>query len=209
MIRSFLSAVVVSAAIIFAGSHASAKLHPGDTAPIFDAETADGRLVSLSEYIGKTVVLEWVNYDCPFVRKHYDSENMQGLQETYGKSNEDIVWLSVFSSAPGKQGYMKMAELERVSAEKGNRADALLRDPTGTIGKMYGAKTTPHMYVINPEGKIAYIGAIDSKPGTDPSEIDDAQNYVTAALGAVAAGNTPDPEQTTPYGCSVKYSTGY
>lgn len=209
MIRSFLSAATLSAAVIFAAPSASAKLKPGDTAPLFDAETADGRLVSLSDYIGKTVVLEWVNYDCPFVRKHYDSENMQSLQEAYGAGNEEVVWLSVFSSAPGKQGYYKMAELAEVSSEKGNRADALLRDPTGAIGKMYGAKTTPHMYVVNPEGKIAYIGAIDSKPGTDPSEIDDAQNYVTAALDAVAAGNTPDPDETTPYGCSVKYSTGY
>lgn len=182
-------------------SASEAKL--GSPAPSFALTDTDGIERSLSDYRGKTVVLEWLNHDCPFVKKHYDSGNMPKLQEKY--TDRGVVWLSVNSSAPGKQGHYAPAEANRLSERKNSAATAVLLDPEGRVGRAYGAKTTPHMFVIDPEGKLRYAGAIDSIPSTDKADVAKADNYVTAALDALLAGEEVDPKVTRPYGCSVKY----
>ena len=179
------------------------KLKEGDVAPDFTAPTNGGGKVSLSDFKGKTVVLEWTNYDCPFVKKHYDSKNMQGLQAKY--SSAGVVWLSVCSSAPGKQGHYEGAKWNELRKEKGSSATAVLLDPDGTVGKTYGAKTTPHLFIVNAEGKLVYDGAIDDKPSMDAKDIPDSKNFVAEALDALAAGNPVPTPKTTSYGCSVKY----
>lgn len=149
------------------------------------------------------MVLEWINHGCPFVVKHYSEGNMQGLQRDY--TNKDVIWLAICSSADGKQGYFTADEWQKLNADKGGNATAILLDEDGTVGKLYGAKTTPHMYVINAEGKLVYQGAIDDKPSTDTSDIPGAKNYVKAALDEVLAGQPVTTGQTKPYGCGVKY----
>jgi AhpC/TSA family len=176
----------------------------GATAPSFTAHDVDGKTVNLADYKGKTVVLEWTNNGCPFVRANYDSGAMQKTQ-TAAKS-QGVVWLTVLSSAPGTQGYLTAEQAKAdIAKDKANPA-AYLLDPDGKVGKLYGAKTTPHMFVITPDQKIAYMGAIDDKPTPKASDHPTAKNYVTAALQSLAAGKAPDPASTTPYGCSVKYA---
>jgi len=175
----------------------------GRSAPDFTLTSSTGNTHSLSDFAGKYVVLEWVNYDCPFVKKHYGSGNMQNLQAAY--TEKDVVWLSICSSAPGKQGYSEGQALnKRINQEK-SRATAYLVDSDGKVGRMYGAKTTPHMYVINPEGRLVYAGAIDSKPSTNQADIPGATNYVMTALDAAMVGKTIQTSTTESYGCSVKY----
>lgn len=175
----------------------------GTTAPDFSLAAASGKTVKLSDFKGKTVVLEWLNHGCPFVRKHYDSGNMQSLQRTY--TGKGVVWLSIISSAEGKQGHVdaKGAAADKVS-NKSSATDILL-DPTGTVGKTYEAKTTPHMYVINPQGVLVYQGAIDDKASADPADVKSAKNYVAAALDATLSGKTVAIGSTKSYGCGVKY----
>ena len=176
----------------------------GHEAPDFTLTDANGDEHSLSDFAGKWVVLEWVNFDCPFVKKHYGAGNMQNLQATF--TDKDVVWLGICSSAPGKQGYFEGKALrDRIEKEK-YEATAYLVDPTGMVGKMYAAKTTPHMYVINPEGMLLYAGAIDDKPSPRPKDIEGAHNYVHATLTAAMAGETVEPKATRAYGCSVKYA---
>lgn len=175
----------------------------GDQAPDFALRDIFKKEHALSDYGGKFVVLEWTNYDCPFVRKHYDSRNMQNLQQTYG--DKGIIWLSINSSAPGKQGhYGSETWIELVDQEKASPA-AVLLDPDGTVGRRYGAKTTPHIFVINPEGILIYKGAIDDKPSTNVTDVKTAKNYLTAALDEAMAGQAVSNAATEPYGCSVKY----
>ena len=175
----------------------------GQAAPDFKLADANGNPHSLSDFKGKYVVLEWVNFDCPFVRKHYDTENMQALQTAYVKN--DVVWLSVCSSAPGKQGYFEGDELlDRIEREK-LKASAYLVDADGTVGRLYGAKTTPNMYVVNPEGILIYAGAIDDKPSAKTADVPTAKNYVVAALTGAMTGSGVEIKSTQPYGCSVKY----
>ena len=166
-------------------------------ATAFTLKDLSGKEHSLSDFAGKTVVLEWVNYGCPYVKKHYSSNNMQKLQESY--TGKDVVWLSIASG--------KTAEgLSEADAEKaGSKATAVLLDPTGETGKAYGAKTTPHLIVINKDGQIAYDGAIDSKPTTESADIASSESYITEALDAVLAGEEVKTAKTKPYGCSVKY----
>jgi len=175
----------------------------GAAAPDFSLASASGKTVKLSDYQGKTVVLEWLNHGCPFVRKHYDSGNMQAVQKTY--TDKGVIWLSIISSAPGKQGHVdaKTAASEKAS-NKSNATEVLL-DPTGVTGNAYEAKTTPHMYVIDAKGKLVYQGAIDDKASTDTADIKGAKNYVAAALDATLAGKTVAMGQSKSYGCSVKY----
>lgn len=175
----------------------------GTTAPDFSLAAASGKTVKLSDFKGKTVVLEWLNHGCPFVRKHYDSGNMQSLQRTY--TGKGVVWLSIISSAEGKQGHVdaKGAAADKVS-NKSSATDILL-DPTGTVGKTYEAKTTPHMYVINPQGVLVYQGAIDDKASADPADVKSAKNYVAAALDATLSGKAVAIGSTKSYGCGVKY----
>lgn len=171
-------------------------------APDFTAQAADGIEVSLSDYLGQVVVLEWINYECPYVKKHYESGNMQGLQEKYAS---DVVWLTINSSAEGKQGHYDAEKINELNAEHNNMSMHYLMDSTGEIGQAYDAKTTPHMFVINEDGYIIYEGAIDSIPSADKGDIEKAENYVVAALEAHMAGEDIKTPKTQPYGCSVKY----
>lgn len=176
----------------------------GQPAPAFTVKDGDGKTRSLSEFKGKTVVLEWTNAGCPYVQKHYNSGNMQALQK--GAAKDGVVWLTLVSSAPGKQGYVSPAEAKTWKTSSGAGSTALLLDPSGQVGKAYDARTTPHMYVVDKTGKLVYMGGIDDKPTADPSSLKGAKNYVTAALSDVKAGRAVATPVSKPYGCSVKYS---
>ena len=175
----------------------------GKPAPDFRLTDIDGKTRSLSEFKGKTVVLEWTNYGCPFVRKHYGSGNMQKLQKEW--TGKGVAWLSICSSAEGKEGNMTPDEWKKASAERGAASTAILLDPDGKVGKLYGAKTTPHMSIVDPKGTLVYKGAIDDRPSTDPADIPGAKNYVQRALEDLTAGRPVREALTTSYGCSVKY----
>lgn len=175
----------------------------GKPAPAFTLKDASGAEKSLSDYKGKYVVLEWVNFGCPFVKKHYGSKNMQNLQKEL--TDKGVVWLSICSSAEGKQGYLAPADVEAAVKAEGSNATAYLLDTDGKVGGLYEARTTPEMYVINPEGVLIYSGAIDDKPSPDPATIDGATNYVKAALTEAMAGQPVAKATTKSYGCSVKY----
>jgi peroxiredoxin len=175
----------------------------GAEAPNFSLTDTRGKTHSLSDFKGKHVVLEWVNHGCPFVKKHYDSDNMQKLQKEF--TGKGVIWLSVCSSAPGKQGHMSADEWNEAEKEKGAAPTAVLLDADGKVGQMYGAKTTPHMFVINSEGKIVYDGAIDSIKSANAADVPKAANYVRAALEESMAGKPVVTVSTKPYGCSVKY----
>ncbi len=175
----------------------------GKTAPDFELKDSMGKSYKLSDFKGKLVVLEWINYGCPFVKKHYDSGNMQKLQKKY--TEKDVIWLAVCSSAPGKQGNHEPDEINEKSEEYGAAFTAYLIDEDGKTGKMYGAKTTPHMYIVDKEGNLVYAGGIDDKPSTAQDDIENAQNYVAAALDQLLAGKEVEVKSTRPYGCSVKY----
>ncbi|MEP0828023.1 MAG: thioredoxin family protein [Candidatus Zixiibacteriota bacterium] len=175
----------------------------GQTAPDFTLIDANGKSHSLSSFKGKFVVLEWVNFDCPFVRKHYNSGNMPRLQKEM--MEKGVVWLGICSSASGKQGYFEGKELTERLKSEGFSANAYLIDNDGKVGRMYGAKTTPHMYIISPEGTLIYAGAIDDKPTTKLDDVKGASNYVVAALQAAMGGKEIATKSTVSYGCSVKY----
>ena len=190
-------------ALIAATACALAQVTPGKPAPDFTLKDAAGKEHKLSDYKGKTVVLEWVNFGCPFVKKHYGSQNMQKLQKE--AVDKGIVWLSICSSAPGKQGHFTGETLTAEIKKAGSNATAYLVDETGEVGKLYGAKTTPEMFIINPEATLVYGGAIDNNKSPDPSTIEGAKNYVTQALGELAEGKPVSEATTQSYGCSVKY----
>jgi len=175
-----------------------------NAAPAFSLPGIDGQTYSLADYKGKWVILEWTNPDCPFVMKHYDSGNMQSLQAKYG-GRDDVMWMSVGSSSPGEQGHFSADGWKDVMNKKASKAEAMLMDPSGDVGRLYDAKTTPHMYVINPEGQLVYQGAIDSIKSARQSDIEKSENYVTTVMDAVLAGEPSPVSQTTAYGCSVKY----
>ncbi len=175
----------------------------GEAAPAFALVDTNGEEHSLADYRGDWVVLEWLNYGCPYVRKHYDSGNMQSLQRKYGELG--VKWFAIVSSAPGKQGYYPPAEMNERSNEIGNDALAVLLDSDGTVGHMYDAKTTPHMFVINPDGLLLYNGAIDDKPSSRASSLEGAFNYVDVALDEAMSGRDVTVKTSQPYGCSVKY----
>jgi len=174
-----------------------------ETAPDFSIEDVNGKSISLSSFHGKYVVLEWVNFDCPFVRKHYGSGNMQRLQKQY--TEKGVVWLSICSSAPGKQGYFEIPELKERIKKEGAAPTAYLLDYDGKIGKVYDAKTTPHMFIINPEGMLVYAGGIDDIASTNKDDLGKATNYVSTNLDALLAGKSNPVKGSRPYGCSVKY----
>jgi hypothetical protein len=193
----------MAVALMLLGSMSARAVDTGAAAPGFTLTDVDGKTRSLSDHKGKWVVLEWVNHGCPFVEKHYGSGNMQALQSNF--TSKGVVWLSIGSSAKGKEGFLSPAEWQQVIQEKNAAPTAVLLDGDGKTGRAYGAKTTPHMFVINPEGKLVYQGAIDSVPGTDPAEIAGAKNYVRQALEESLAGQPVSEPKTKPYGCSVKY----
>lgn len=175
----------------------------GEVAPDFSAKDTNDKQVKLKDLKGKFVVLEWTNYDCPFVKKHYDSKNMQDLQKKY--TDKGVVWISVISSAPGQQGYMTADEANKAMKEKGAVPTHMLLDQDGSMGRAYGAKTTPHMFVIDKDGKLAYMGAIDDKPTTLPDSLKGARNLVSLALDELMDSKKVTEPVTTSYGCSVKY----
>jgi peroxiredoxin len=186
-------------------SPALAEPKVGAPAPAFTAIDAAGKTRTLSEFAGKTVVLEWTNDGCPFVQKHYGAGNMQALQKRF--TAEGIVWLSVISSAPGEQGYATPDKANMLTAERGAAPTAVLLDPKGVVGKAYGAQTTPHMYVIDKTGVLTYMGAIDDKPSANKSDIATAKNYVVAALTETLGGKPVSQPATKAYGCTVKYAS--
>ncbi|MCO6430081.1 MAG: thioredoxin family protein [Deltaproteobacteria bacterium] len=176
----------------------------GESAPEFTLTDNNGKQHRLSDYKGKYVILEWFNKDCPFVKKHYESGNMQKLQKE--AADKGAVWFTITSSAEGKQGYMTNEIATKVLADSNAQPTAWLADPTGEVGKAYDARTTPHMYVINPEGKLVYAGAIDDKATTDEDDIAEATNYVSSALSESMAGQEVSTASTQAYGCSIKYA---
>jgi peroxiredoxin len=182
---------------------AEASVKVGEPAPLFVATDSKGQRHSLEDFRGKVVVLEWTNHDCPYVRKHYGAGNMQKQQRT--ATEQGAVWLSVISSAPGKQGYVSGAEADRLTEQRDAAPTAVLMDTTGTIGRTYGAKTTPHMYVIDQQGILVYMGGIDSISSANTDDIPKATQYVNAALDEVMSGQAVSQPVTRPYGCSVKY----
>ena len=175
----------------------------GEAAPAFTLSDTHGNEQALESYRGKWVVLEWLNYGCPYVGKHYNSGNMSALQAKY--RDQDVVWFSIVSSARGQQGYYEPDEMIAMNEEKGNKATAVLLDPEGEVGRAYGARTTPQMVVIDPDGALRYNGAIDDKPTTRLSDVEDAHNYLAAALDEAMAGKEVSQPRTQPYGCGVKY----
>jgi len=189
-------------ATIFAGLCYGQKV--GEPAPDFKAPDSNGQMHQLSEYRGKYVVLEWHNNGCPYTRKHYESGNMQHLQKEW--TSKGVIWFTVISSAPGQQGYVT-AQQENEYLKRMNAAPtAALLDPQGEVGRLYAAKTTPHMFIINADGVLIYDGAIDSRATTDQSDITGATNYVSQALQEALAGKPVSTPTSRPYGCSVKYA---
>lgn len=200
------AAVALTAgALIASTAEAAPAVTIGETAPAFTGVSSTGETVSLSDYAGRTVILEWTNHDCPFVKKHYATPpaNMQGLQ--LSSSDNDIVWLSVISSAPGEQGHVSADKANELTTTRGAAPAHVLLDEAGTIGRLYDAKTTPHMFIIDGEGRLVYDGAIDSNSSARVEDIEGATNYVSLALSELAAGQPVSTPVTRPYGCSVKY----
>jgi len=195
------SFALVAASLVAAP--ALAEVQVGKPAPNFRLNDANGRVVSLSDFRGKTVVLEWNNPQCPFVRKHYGSGNMQKTQAAAKK--DGVVWLSINSSAPGKQGHVNAAQAKETVAAQKAQPTAYLLDPDGIVGKTYDAKTTPHMYIVNKAGALVYAGGIDDKPTPNPADINGARNHVLAALAELKAGKAVTVPTSRPYGCNVKY----
>jgi peroxiredoxin len=182
---------------------AQAAAAAGQPAPDFSALSTTGVQIKLADLKGRYVILEWTNNMCPFVRKHYDSGNMQALQKKYvGKG---VTWISVISSAEGKQGFVTDAEEAKIVKKEGSAATYIIRDTDGSLGRLYGAKTTPHMFVIDKEGKVAYAGAIDSIASTEITDVAQAENYIDKAFGELETGKPVSVASTRSYGCSIKY----
>lgn len=175
----------------------------GEPAPSFRAVDSAGKTVQLADFKDRFVVLEWTNDGCPFVQKHYTSGNMQALQKS--ATDSGAVWLSVISSAPGKQGHVSGKEADALSAKRGAHPSHVLLDASGDVGRLYGAKTTPHMFIVDPNGTLVYAGSIDSIASTDVDDITKAKPYVKTALAEAMAGKPVSEAATAPYGCSVKY----
>jgi len=205
MLPSRSSSVFILAGLLTAALAAPVQAAPevGKPAPAFSGTDTKGRTWSLSDMKGTPVILEWTNHDCPYVRKHYGSGNMQALQRE--AADAGYVWLSVISSAPGKQGHVTAAEADELTASRDAAPTAVLLDEGGDIGRAYGAKTTPHMFVIDADGILVYMGGIDDRPTTDPGDIEGADNYVRMAMSDMAAGRSVGTPVSRPYGCSVKY----
>lgn len=204
MIGAAAATLAVGAGVAIFGAPAEAAVATGGPAPNFQVQDAHGAARTLSEFAGRTVVLEWTNFGCPFVRKHYDAGAMQALQQEATASG--VVWLQVISSAPGEQGYLDgPGALARVEADNAHPSATLL-DASGSMGHAYGARNTPHMFIIGGDGRVLYQGAIDDRRSARPATLEGAHNYVRAALADIAAGREVQVAETTPYGCSVKYA---
>jgi peroxiredoxin len=185
---------------------AYADAQPNEPAPAFELKDSNGKVHKLADHAGKDiVVLEWLNYDCPFVRKHYDTKNMQGLQQKY--TGKGITWYSIISSGAGQEGNFSPKEVNERNKKEGAHQTAVLLDYDGKVGKAYGAKTTPHMFVIGKDGKIAYLGGIDDKRSTDKEDVKIAKNFVASALDEIIAGKPVSKGSAPAYGCSVHYAS--
>jgi peroxiredoxin len=196
------SAVTLLAGFLLtAAAYAAPEI--GKPAPDFTAADSNGKTVRLSDFRGKTVVLEWTNDGCPYVKKHYSSNNMQALQKE--ETAKGVVWLTVISSAPGSQGYVSGEEANKLTETRGAAPTAVLLDPEGNVGHLYDARTTPHMFIVKGDGALVYMGGIDDTATTDAADIKTAKNYVRAALDNLSAGAPIENAVTRPYGCSVKY----
>ena len=193
---------VLGIAAIALSTSVLASAPPGQQAPTFTLTDLNGKTVSLADYKGKTVVLEWHNFECPFVQKHYRSGNMQALQKKYAN---DVVWLAVTSTARTASDYMEPPRISKQLTEFKAAPAHYRMDTPGSVGMAFGAKTTPHMYIIDPSGKVAYNGAIDDRKSTHVEDVKGAKNYVAAALDEMKAGKPVTVASTTPYGCSVHY----
>lgn len=209
MTSTFLKATLTTAlatTALIAGT-ANAKIETGSTVADMTVTDSNGTTHNLSDFAGKTVVLEWTNHGCPYVKKHYNTAFNNGNMQTLQKDAraDGVVWLSVISSAPGKQGYVSGDQANNLTAARSADPMAVVLDPSGDAGRTFAAKTTPHMYVINADQKLVYQGAIDDNRSSSPKTIEGATNYVTAALASVKAGETVANSDTAPYGCSVKY----
>ncbi len=200
---ALLAPLAAAALALVARAEPDPAAKVGAAAPEFKLKDATGKERSLSEFKGKVVVLEWLNHGCPFVKKHYGAGNMQKLQGD--AAAKGVVWLSICSSAPGKQGHMSPEDHAKTAAGHKAAPAAILIDESGDVGRLYGAKTTPHMYVIDKEGVLRYGGAIDSISSSKADDIGKAENYVTAAVGALLDGKPVATAESKPYGCSVKY----
>jgi peroxiredoxin len=196
-----------AATLVFTLSIVGHAARVGEPAPAFRGTDTRGQVHALSDFKGKFVVLEWHNQGCPYVKKHYSSGNMQRLQKEW--TGKGVVWLTVISSAPGAQGHVTAEQADAYVRERQAAPTAVILDASGEIGRAYDAKTTPHMIVIDPAGRLIYDGAIDDKPTTDVADVASAQNYVSAALAAAMAGKPVATAATKPYGCSVKYASGH
>ncbi len=175
----------------------------GATAPAFTGLDSNGKTLALDDFKGKTVVLEWTNHDCPFVRRHYGSDNMQSLQRRW--TERGVVWLSIVSSPPGEEGNVTPEEANNLTASRNAKPTAVVLDPQQTVARAYGARTTPHMFIVDPAGRLVYMGGIDDKPSTRIADNDGARNFVEAALTELAVGQPISTPVTRAYGCSVKY----
>jgi peroxiredoxin len=183
----------------------AAQARIGAPAPAFSLSDSNGKTVALADFKGKTVVLEWTNHDCPYVRKHYGGNAMQALQKKW--TGQGVVWLTLISSMPGSQGYVTGPEANKLTADRGAAPTAVLFDPKGTVGRAYGAQTTPHMYVITGDGKLVFMGGIDDKATTRLDDLKTAKNYVDQALEEVKQGKPVSVTTSRPYGCTIKYSS--
>ena len=198
--------LIALAGLAVIAAPASAAPVVGQAAPNFRLNDADGRVVSLADFRGKPVVLEWNNPGCPFVKKHYGSGNMQKTQAAARAAG--VVWLSINSSAPGEQGHMNGAEAKAFVSGAKAQPTAYLLDPKGVVGRGYDAKTTPHMYIVDAKGTLVYAGGIDDKPTANPADVSGARNHVLAALTELKAGKAVSVASSRPYGCNVKYAKG-
>ncbi len=204
--RRTMAHVVLAGAIAAVGASAAlAQAQPGKPAPDFAVQDSAGKTVKLSDFKGKTVVLEWTNQDCPYVRKHYSGNNMQTLQKE--AAEKGVVWLTISSSAPGQQGHVSGLEADELTKSRNASPAAFLLDTDGKVGHMYDARTTPHMYVIDKAGVLAYMGAIDDKPTANVADLKTARPYLKEAVEAVLAGEPVKVASTRAYGCSIKYAT--
>lgn len=204
MLKKLLASAALAGAVALSSAPAFASPDIGKAAPAFTARTADGKTIDLQSLRGKIVVLEWTNHDCPYVRMHYGANNMQSTQKD--ATAQGVVWLQVISSPQGKQGFLEGPAAIKVNAERNAVPTQVVLDPEGKIGMLYGAQTTPHMYVIDAKGTLVYKGGIDSIPSSRPDTLPNAVNYVRETLAAVAA-NKPVPNPSTrAYGCTIHYS---
>ena len=198
-----LSQILLRSDLILAVVATALAVKVGEAAPDFTASDSNGKTQHLADLKGKYVVLEWHNQGCPFTKKHYESGNMQRLQKEW--TAKGVAWFTVISSAPGTQGYVTASEENDYVKKVNASPTAVLLDPDGTVGHLYAAKTTPHMYIIDPKGVLMYNGAIDDHPTPNPGDIPSSRNYVTSALQEAMAGKPVSEAATRPYGCSVKY----